>query len=179
MRADRDAGVEQPQLELAQDLLAAAIGVRDQRADDDAARDRRLERFLELDAIEPENHDVDGLLRVADRLHQRRQAVVRLDDELHFVLFFFSDHSTAAWPSRIEPEDGVGDAVGLHFERHLHIVADLFVRRRAELELQLKRCRIASIFGRSASVSSPALILSRKCFCDSGSNDSITQSARR
>ena len=62
---DRDPGIEQPQLELAQDLFAAAVGVRDERADDDAARDRRLERLLELDAIEAEDDDVDRLLRVA------------------------------------------------------------------------------------------------------------------
>jgi hypothetical protein len=60
---DRDAGVEQPQLQLPQDLFAAAVGVRDQRADDDAARDRRFERLLELGAIEPEDDDVDRFLR--------------------------------------------------------------------------------------------------------------------
>ena len=46
-------------------LLAAAVGVRDQRADDDAARDGRLERLFELGPIEPEDDDVDRLLGVS------------------------------------------------------------------------------------------------------------------
>ncbi len=56
---DGDPGVEQLQLELAQALLAAAVGVRDERAHDDAARDGRLERLLELGPVEPEDDDVD------------------------------------------------------------------------------------------------------------------------
>ena len=99
---DGDAGREQPHLELAEVLLAAAVGVGDERADRHAARDRRRQRLLELRAIEAEDHDVDRLLRALDRLQERRQAVVGLDDEFHsgyFALFFFSDQSTAAWPS--------------------------------------------------------------------------------
>ena len=94
-----DPRLEHPRFQLAEDLLAAAVGVRDQRPDRDAARHRRLERFLELGAIEPEDHDVDGFAGVSDRLQHRSEAVVRLDDELHFPLFFFSAQSTAPWPS--------------------------------------------------------------------------------
>jgi len=97
--SDRHAGVEQAQFELPENLFAAAVRVRDERADHDATRDRRLERFFELGAVEPENDDIDGLLRAPDRLHKGGYAVVRLDDELHFLLVFFSDQSTAAWPS--------------------------------------------------------------------------------
>ena len=75
-------------------------------------------------------------LALLDRLHQRRDAVVRLDDQLHFVpWFFFSSHSTAAWPSGSSFRMRVRHAIGLDLERHLHVVADLFVGRGAQLEV--------------------------------------------
>ena len=59
---------QQPLLELAQARFAAAIGVGDERAHDDAALHGRGERLLDLVAIEPEDEDVDRLLRGLDRL---------------------------------------------------------------------------------------------------------------
>ena len=61
--------------------------------------DRGVERLLDVGAIEAEDDDVDRLLRFVDGPDDRRDAVVRLDNQLHFVLGFFSVHSTAAWPS--------------------------------------------------------------------------------
>jgi hypothetical protein len=55
----RDAAVQQPRLELPQVLLTAAIGVRDERADGDAAVHGRLQRLLELRPVEPEYDDID------------------------------------------------------------------------------------------------------------------------
>ena len=99
---DDDAGREEAHLELAQVLLAAAIGVGDQGAHGYAARHRRLERLLQLRPIEAEDDDVDRALGLLDRLQQRRHAVVWLDDELHVAISpcsFFLDQSTAALPS--------------------------------------------------------------------------------
>ena len=145
-----DAGVEQPQLELAQALLAAAVGVRDQRPDHDAARHGRLERLLELDAIEAEDDDVDRLPGLTHRFQQRGEAVVGLDDQLHGVastdslllrlLLFPLDREVAVG---IELEDPVGDVVGLDFDRHLDLVADLLVGGAAQLERQLVRLQDA------------------------------------
>src|SRR5204862_5738764 len=67
--------------------------------DVDAALDRGVERLLDLDAIEPENDDVDRLPGFPDCLHDRLDAIVGLNDQLHFGFVFFSVHSTAAWPS--------------------------------------------------------------------------------
>jgi hypothetical protein len=98
---DRDPGIEQPQFKFSEELFSSAVGVGDERADDHAACDRGFERLFELQAIEAEDHDVDRFLRVLDRLHQRRHAVIGLDNELHFFpFFFFSDQSTAACWSR-------------------------------------------------------------------------------
>ena len=80
---DRHAVVEQPQLELAEVLLALVIRVRDERAHDDTALHRRLQRLLELGAVEAEDHHVDRLLRLLNRGQDRGHAVVGLDDELH------------------------------------------------------------------------------------------------
>ena len=100
MRATVTPRVEQAQLELAQALLAAAVGVRDQRTHHDAARHGRFERLLELDAIEAEDDDVDRLPGLRDGLHERRDAVVGLDDQLHFDLTSSSRPTRPrAWPS--------------------------------------------------------------------------------
>ncbi len=95
---DRDAALEQAQLELAEILLAASIGVRDERTNDDAAADRRVERLLDLHPVESKNDDVDRLAGLLDGLYDRLHAIVGLNDELHFAFAFFSDHSTAACP---------------------------------------------------------------------------------
>ena len=46
-----------------------------------------------------------------DRLDDGRDAVAGLDDQLHFVLGFFSFHSTDGVALGIELQHGVGDAV--------------------------------------------------------------------
>jgi hypothetical protein len=71
--------------------------VRDERAHRHTPRDRRLERFLQLRAIEAEDHDIDGPGGPLDRVEQRAQTVVRLDDEFQAApfFFFFSAQSTA------------------------------------------------------------------------------------
>ena len=74
---------EQLQLELAEALVAAAIGVRGERADDDAAGDRRAQRPGDFAAIEAENQDVDTLSRLLDGVDDRRHSTVGLNDELH------------------------------------------------------------------------------------------------
>jgi hypothetical protein len=48
-----------------------------------AAAARRLELLLHRLQIEPEDHEVDRLLRSPDRFEERLDAVGRLDDELH------------------------------------------------------------------------------------------------
>ena len=62
---------------------AAAIGVGDQRADDDATRHCSLQATRDLLQIEPKNQDVDRLLRLLDGGRHRRETGVRLNDELH------------------------------------------------------------------------------------------------
>ena len=69
--------------DLAQRLLTAAVGMRDQRANDDTAVDRRAERLLQLGLIEAEDGDVDGFLGFADGAHDRREAVLGLNDQFH------------------------------------------------------------------------------------------------
>ena len=58
---DGDALLEQAHLELAQALLAAVVGVRDERGHRHAALGRRLQRRLDVGAIESEDDDVDAL----------------------------------------------------------------------------------------------------------------------
>ena len=106
----RDAGLEQPHLELAQILLSAAIGMGDQRADDNTSGNRSLERLLELRAIEAEDDDVDRLLRAFDACTSGARPVFGLDDEFHsvllcLVLFFRPVHRRVALG--IETENGV------------------------------------------------------------------------
>ena len=81
------AGGEQPLLELAQPRFAAAIGVRDQRAHVHAALHRGRQRLLDLVAIEPEDEDVDLLAGGLDRLDDRHDAGLGLDDQFHGVYF--------------------------------------------------------------------------------------------
>ena len=83
---------------LAQVLLAAAVRVRDERADHDTPRDSGLERLFELRAVESKDDDVDRFLGAADGLHERREAVIRLNDEFYFFSFL-SPQFTAPWPS--------------------------------------------------------------------------------
>src|SRR5204863_9565310 len=78
-----DAAFEQLHLELAERFGAAAILVRGQRADVYAARHSGLERPRDFLAIESEDQDVDAFARVLDRVANRCDAGVRLNDELH------------------------------------------------------------------------------------------------
>jgi hypothetical protein len=87
--ADGHARREKRHLQLAQPLLPAAVGVRDQRPHRDPAPHGRRERLLQLDTVEPEDHDVDALLRALYRHQQRRNAVIGLGDQFHGVLFGF------------------------------------------------------------------------------------------
>ena len=75
--------LEQAHLELAQALLAAVVGVRDERGHRHAALGRRLQRRLDLGAIEPEDDDVHALRGVLDGRHERRDPVLGLNQQLH------------------------------------------------------------------------------------------------
>jgi hypothetical protein len=92
-------GLEQILLELAQFLLTAAIGVRDQRADHDAAGRGRRQCRGYVPPVEPEDADVQARLGLVDRAYQRRDAVVRLDDDLQGP-GFFSTQVTPIGPPR-------------------------------------------------------------------------------
>ena len=70
--------------------------MRNQGADHDPPIDRLVERLLDLRAVESENDDVDSFFGALDGADDQGDAVAWLDDELHFVLGFFSVHSTAA-----------------------------------------------------------------------------------
>ena len=137
---------EQPHLELAQVLLAAAIGVGDERANRDAARHRRGERLLQLRPIEAEDDDVDRALRALDRLQQRREALVGLDDQFHgyFALFFFSDQSTAACPSGSSRRMASVTRSRSTSKRYGDFVAELLVGRGAQLVLELEAAQNGS-----------------------------------
>jgi hypothetical protein len=80
---DHDAGREATQLELAEALFAAAVVEGDQRGHLDAPRRRRLQRRLDVRAIEAEHGNLHALLRALDGREQRRHAVGGLDDQLH------------------------------------------------------------------------------------------------
>ena len=95
---DGHADFQELELEFAQVPLAAAVRVRDDRADDDTPGDCGFERLFELRAIESKDDDVDRFLGTADSLHERREAVVRLNDEFYFFSFL-SPQFTAPWPS--------------------------------------------------------------------------------
>jgi hypothetical protein len=65
--------------EFPQPALATAIGVGHQHTDAHTALHGGAERFLDLFAIDPEDREVDRATRALDRLHDRRQACLRLD----------------------------------------------------------------------------------------------------
>src|SRR5258708_31987816 len=70
-----------------------------QRPHDAAAIDRPVQRVPDLGAVEPEDDDIDGFFRFVDGPDHGRDAVAWLNEQLHFVLGFFSVHSTEACPS--------------------------------------------------------------------------------
>src|SRR5687767_14972144 len=75
--------IEQTHLELAEALLAAVVGVGDKRGHRYATLGRVLQCRLDLGSIESEDDDVDALLRLPDRRDERRDAVLRLNEQLH------------------------------------------------------------------------------------------------
>jgi hypothetical protein len=101
--AHYDARGEQSLFELSEIRLAAAVGVRHQGADSDAALDRCREGGLNLRTVEAEDRDVDLTLRSADRLHHGNEPRLWLDHQVgcrrmgaHDGFFaFFSSHCTA------------------------------------------------------------------------------------
>ena len=76
----RDTRGEQLQLELPEQLGAAAGRVGDERVYLDAASDRALEGSLQFFKVEPENGDVDRFRRFFDGDDQRHEAVGGLND---------------------------------------------------------------------------------------------------
>ena len=128
---DGDAGVEQPHLELPQALLAALVGVRDERADEHAALDGRSAAPSRPPARSNRKITM-SMIFFARRIAFTSgvDAVVRLDDQLHgsilllVLLFFPLDRQV---PVRIELQEPVRDIVGLDLERHVDLVADLLV----------------------------------------------------
>ena len=80
---DGDARLDEAHLEPAKAPGPAAVGVRCQRAHPDAASHRRLEGLRDLGPIEPENHNVDALLRLLDGGHDGGDSGVGLNNEFH------------------------------------------------------------------------------------------------
>jgi hypothetical protein len=77
--SDGDARLEHPELQIPQSLLASRVGMRDERADGDAAPDGGLEGLFERLQIEPKDDDVDGLLRLLDGVEKRLDTVMRAE----------------------------------------------------------------------------------------------------
>ncbi len=94
------AGAQQSKLELAQQLVAAAIGVGDERAHAHATTDGRLERLLDLGAVEAEDSDVDGLLGFLDGVDDGRHAIFGEHQQFHKVLAIICSFSR---PTRRRP----------------------------------------------------------------------------
>src|SRR5262249_43360991 len=76
-------GLQKVHLELSEDFGAAAILMSCQGPNAHAARHGGLQGAGDLQAIEPENQDVDRLPGLLDRGDDRGDSGVRLDDELH------------------------------------------------------------------------------------------------
>jgi hypothetical protein len=75
--------LEQLQLELAEVFLPAAIGVRRQRPDVDAAAHRGFQGARQFRAVEPENEDIDRFFCLLDCREDGGDARIGLNDELH------------------------------------------------------------------------------------------------
>ena len=82
----RDTGGQQAQLELAQLLLAALVGVGNQGAHGDASRHRGLEGDGDVLHVQAEDDDLDAASRAGDGRQDRLDAVIGLHDELHGFL---------------------------------------------------------------------------------------------
>jgi hypothetical protein len=77
---DGHATSQHAHLELAQALVPAAIGMRDERGDDDAPLHGGLELGFDIIQIEAEDDDMHGLFRPPDRPQDRGNASVWLND---------------------------------------------------------------------------------------------------
>ena len=111
--------------------------------------------------------------------HDRRHAVVGLDDQLHFAFAFFSAHSTAACPFGSSARIALRDADRARPRAARDVVADLVVGRRAQLELHVRAAENGLDLGRLASVSSPSFIFSSNSLRLCGSNDSMIHRTTR
>ena len=78
---DGDTGIEHPQFQLAQTLVAAGVSVGDERTDRDAALHRRFNRLLHGFQVEPEDGNVQRGLRPLDRGKDGLGSVCWLYDE--------------------------------------------------------------------------------------------------
>ena len=120
-----DSGIETAQLQLAQTLFAAAVGKCDQGGHLDAPLRRRLQRRLDVLAIEAEDGNLHAFLRALDGREQRRHAVGGLNDQFHnwisLSLWCVARHSSAKsdhirrwiWVqrmNRLKPSTAVGAA---------------------------------------------------------------------
>ncbi len=81
--ADRGARVQQPLLELAQSLLAASVGMGNQRPHRHPTANRSLDGFFQRLQVKAEDDDVDGFPGAFNRCHDRVDPVRRLHNELH------------------------------------------------------------------------------------------------
>ena len=94
---DRHTRGQETLFELAQPALAAAIGMRDERADTHTAHHRLLQLTLDLAVTKAEDRNVDDLAGTPDGLKNRQDTALGLDDEFHRT-FWDQGRSTLPWP---------------------------------------------------------------------------------
>src|SRR5690348_6089175 len=80
---DRNSAIQKAQLQLAQVLLASAIGKSDQRINCDATFYRVFQSLFDLHPVEAEDDDLDRALRPLNGFHQRLDSIPRLNKQLH------------------------------------------------------------------------------------------------
>jgi hypothetical protein len=101
-----DSGREQAKFELAEKLVAAAMGVGDEGADADAAADRRFEGAGDFVPIVPEDGDVYGFPGLLDGVDHRGDTGIGLDDKFHTSEPASRPTPTlraSCWPVQVEP----------------------------------------------------------------------------
>jgi hypothetical protein len=82
---DFDSVLQEAHLQFAQVLFSTAIGEGDQRLDRYTTLYRIFERFLDLQPVKAEDHDLHALLCVFDGLYQRTNTVSRLYQQFQIV----------------------------------------------------------------------------------------------
>src|SRR5262249_17418853 len=82
--------LQKVQFELAEDFGAAVILMSCQRSHSHTSRHSGLQGARDLQAIEPENQDVDRLPGVLDRSNDGGDSGIGLNDELHSYLSYIS-----------------------------------------------------------------------------------------